>query len=266
MAAKQKKVGKKSESHISSLVRFLRASILGTFAVGSAAMFLTDFFWFAVIWLAFCALLAIYDIWNENEQFLPIPLKIGCTAFVLLLVLLFCKYVVFFPAPLQIASDWGKNGATVEGVIWPPHTSGLVVSFTNSTDRDYNSFDISMKIGEGVLRVIQSTKLECVPLSQAIMTPMSPGWPTIGEEQRPYRFRCDVLPKHTEVQFVAILENLDWLTKEIQSHPGKTLDAHGNDISAFFGPPRKPTFLVVAASYNVTYRPHALFKRVDIGG
>jgi hypothetical protein len=232
--------------------------------LGLAAWLLTVFFKAAVAFVFIGFGLWIIHVWVEEK--LLWGGKTVVTVIILLLPSLFAYYVVLFPAPLQIGSTWTVSdyspGTDIHGIKWAPGYSEVRVLITDPSDRDYDSFDFSIRSSEGVTGIAEVSSIPCVPLT-SIPHVTDDGSNIYGLilDTGPRRFRCDKVPKHATIEFVLAVVNADDDIASVQQNKKPPLGLNG-----LWGAKRKPKWIYVTGSYLVTFKPHFVSKVVNVDG
>jgi hypothetical protein len=235
---------------------------VGALLLSVAGMIFPAFFWWACGLFVLSFFAWSVDVWLERT--LPVIYKILLQVAIIGVVALFYKNIVAFPADPQIKSFWAKSdyksGENIDGIIWHPGLSELRVLITNPTDRDFDALDLWIRTNEGVFKISQTTSIPCERLTEnlpIVHDSMSNVWKK-GPEIGPIRFRCDKLPKHSTMNFILALANIDDLLKLGKAKAGDTLSGNISDgLFSLFGPKRKPSWVDVTAVYTVTFRPRS---------
>ena len=229
-----------------------------------AAMILPYFFRAATALIYIASALGLADLYWEKA--LPKLAKIIGAGVVVIAAGLFTYSIVLFPAQLKCGSYWVKSdypeGSDIAGIKWRQGFSELRVSIKNPTDRDYDELNISILSPEAVIEIVQSTAIPCSPISQDVATPHD----TLGTvfhplfDTGPKRFRCAKLPSYSTMEFVLAVANVDDLMK-LMTKGAVDLGPKPE----LFGPKRKPEFVIVQASYLVTFKPVTTKYTITVG-
>ena len=216
--------------------------------LGLAAMMLTEFFWPAVGLIYLSALVALVDLFIEKTISKWAKAIIGLV--IISVIGAFSHYIVFFYPTPDVKCSWFKadypTGSNIDGLTWRPGLSKVIVTFRNTTQRDYIDLDLSISTNEAVVGIVQKTSIPCMPLQEnpvTISDSMSNVWLPLGIVGTE-RFRCPNLPRHSSIQFVLAIANIDDLLK-------------GAPPPSLFGPKRKPQWVTVTGAYRVTYHPYS---------
>jgi hypothetical protein len=227
-------------------------------------MILSVFFWWAAGLFYLGLVIGLIDLYFEKS--VGQIVRIFFAVVILTICYGFTFGIVRFPAPIELQSNWSKSdyptGTDVSGIKWRPGISELRVSFHNPTDRDYEDVDLSILTTEGVAQVSQVTSIPCAPVSENVISvhdSQSDVFQSLASPG-PQRFRCDKLPGGATVQFLLAVANIDDLLKSMgNARVGSSLPA------GIYGPKKKPRWVAIRCTYRVTFRPHFIGKKLDVG-
>ena len=220
---------------------------------GWGSLVLTDMYWPAVTMIFGGFALLVLDLWTEP------PLKGNHWRYVVTLVIVgascaFGRWFVWVPAPLELTGFWDgtdyrEESDIGEGKIQIPKksTSRLTLYIHNTSPKDYVDLDFRIWIPEAVITIKQSTEISCEEIADNPVTPPPSYFPAFPV--RPYRYRCDRLPKGATMVFIAVLVNADNFRENMKQR---------RSLEELFGPKRKPKVIGVNGAFSLNYHPHSI--------
>jgi hypothetical protein len=216
-----------------------------------------------IIYVGFLALFldVVFQKWRLRGKVL------GCIV-LLVLVALYCHFVVFVDAPLDVLTNatWGNYdvGKNVHGIDWEPGMTELRFAISNPTHFPYDAIDLIVKPNVPTRKVSQVTSVPDVSMDVLEKTggmemanftlsaigpdgKKGPDVPTdLFASAEGFRLRCPSLPPNTTMQLEAAL-----VTLSVRSNNPATVIVGGGA-----GPKAIATKVFVKGDYSVLNRPH----------
>jgi hypothetical protein len=250
-------------------IKVIRAAWITTLLGGGLAV-ITAFFWFGVSLTYLGAVILAIDClcekwswkWKSVSMLLPA------------MIIVFVSIWAWGSAPLQIQMirHYGnyKDGELIHGIPWHEKYSELQFVFTNTTDQDYEDFDMFVNtdlfiaktgwISQPPTCVLRLPEPHVIEVRAKGMDKSGKPLEELferGATTGPYLLHCDKLLKHDSIQFIFAL--VSGFNKERGKEPIKTLEG-------LFAPKKLPSWASVQGTYKSLFRPFSISEKKQLTG